>query len=754
MTRFHRFPGDNGSHPISSKKRPISFLVLHFLQAAVLLITSFLMPQTIQAQTSGNQDTYTFAEFGYQEAVLNGPFDQATYAFGIPGSWDFQEGTSLQLNLAVYIETPQTTNREDGEEHFGGFLQVRFNRQVFESVLIDGSGDLSLEFSIPETAYQPTYSQNRHHLEITLTNDAYCSRDLHTTVVIKPSSRLVLPHIEQEISPGIDQLPWPFFQENALTEQRAILVMPDDPTPQELQAVLTVSAGLGRMTGDDFELSMVKESALKNIQKSSTGLIFVGQYEHLNLVSEVDWPSSMLVLNNNYPEDGILQVAASPWNSALPVLLITGKTHGGLLKAARAFGLGEIIGNLEPNLGVIQGINPSRMNSSPVTDRTLADLGYPSEVVDRFGTVRRNFDFYLPAGWTAAEDAYFELVYSHSELIDFTRSGLMIALNGQPIASREFGQQTSSGATLPAAIPSELLKPGRNQLQVQAELQPTDPCAFFSHVQTWFSILSSSLLHLPLQEILPGEQYRVLGIAYYPGFLYSSPQPGKIAFLLADLTPPILEATLQLAYDLGAHTDLPLTEISILDINQISSEAAAAYDLIAVGFPEELSFLSDPKVSLPVMFEPESNFPRETNLPVSYLISTNADQGMIMVAESPWNPERTLTAVLGTSPSGLLSASTWMSNPDLRRKLEGNFAITQGEQAFSAQAEYGPDQPEPVQFSPEEPAQTTAPREVPAPVPDWAVPALITVGIAALAVFSYGLNSMLRKKRYGGDLQP
>ena len=61
-------------------------------------------------------------------------------------------------------------------------------------------------------------------------------------------------------------------------------------------------------------------------------------------------------------------------------------------------------------------------------------------------------------------DAYFEIVYGHSSLMDYNSSQIALLLNGQPIGSVRMNDTTASLPTnqLKIMIPPAAIKPGDN----------------------------------------------------------------------------------------------------------------------------------------------------------------------------------------------------------------------------------------------------------------------------------------------------
>jgi len=680
----------NKPHARSHHGRGIfnQFSISRWLSLSILICVLLVAapPQPGLARTPENDFTYPFSAFGYQNRTLYGPFDTETFTFGIPHYWELQSPLRIDLNLDVYIhenDISGASSQKADPALFGGFLEIRFNNQLIESVQLTETGEINLELEIPETAFQPAYSLNRHVLDINLRNEEYCLFDIQTTVVVQPISRLIIPHTQVDPDFSLTKLPWPIFQPDAMLEQTAVMIIPDQPTQADLQAALMVSAGLGRMTGGELRLVTVQESRLSILDRDSQPLIYVGQYDHFNTAETLEGTPALSALVTQFPEDGILQISPSPWKSIHPVLAVTGSSPLGVTKGARAFASGKIFGSIYPTAGIVKNISPYTYEAYPPIDRTLAELGYDSDIISRAGVIRRTFDFYLPPGTTAERDAYFELHYTHSSFLNVDQSGLVIYLNESPINSTRFGQETSAVRELQSALPPELLKPGLNHIQVEADLEPPDICAGFLQNQMWLSIQRDSLLHLPLSEVTTPTGDRTLDIANYPAEFGKSPSPGAISFILPKSSPAAWDVSTKISFDLGNRTGWPLHTFAVHFADDLNRQDMDSRDVFFIGQAKDLPSITEYAGILPAPFQAGSNLPDMEKLEIAYHIDSTMNIGLLEIFPSPWNAERSALAILGTTDQGLYDAAGWLFDPGSSGSLYGNYAVLHQDQALT-----------------------------------------------------------------------
>jgi hypothetical protein len=110
----------------------------------------------------------------------------------------------------------------------------------------------------------------------------------------------------------------------------------------------------------------------------------VGKSSTLSLLQGVALPSPIqsnkFAAQDMHPNDGILQMAVSPWNTGRALLVVGGNSDAGVVKAAQALSNENVqtIGNHD--LALVADVAPltaPQANSAiPRDTRTFAELGY------------------------------------------------------------------------------------------------------------------------------------------------------------------------------------------------------------------------------------------------------------------------------------------------------------------------------------------------------------------------------------------
>jgi len=107
------------------------------------------------------------------------------------------------------------------------------------------------------------------------------------------------------------------------------------------------------------------------------------------------------------------------------ILVVSGDTDQGALKAAQAVSTGTLLSDRVPNVSIVQNIQTALASAPQPVDQTLADMGYSRSLFENLGLESNSYRFYIPPGLTVASDARFDLIFGNSELLDYNRSGLL-----------------------------------------------------------------------------------------------------------------------------------------------------------------------------------------------------------------------------------------------------------------------------------------------------------------------------------------
>lgn len=683
------------------------------LIALLALLAAIVGPAEIAAAQAtppadppdADASTLTFARLGAAEMLLRGPADGAYLDFSLPATWALADGAELRLELSSFFAG-------DATRAFGGTLQVMLNGVTLSTLLLDSSGNQSVRIPIAPEALIPTRPDGRHSLALLLDTNEQCASTDQTSLIVRPSSSFQLPH--RLVAPPTDlaRLPYPIVQ-RSLEADAATIVVPDAPSASELQAALTVAAGLGQMTGGMLDLHLTPVGQLSEATRSDNHLIVVGRAAQLPLLQAIDLPAPLdgdrFEAPGAFPDDGIVQLAVSPWDTSKVVLVAGGESDAAVVKAAQAVSSGNIRTGELPNLALVAAVGEPPVADTLSLDQTFAELGYGSQTMYGLGGQYAGYRFDIPPG-LAISEAYLDLVFVHTALLDYDQSALTINLNDEPIASLRLDDNSTSLGGARITLPAGALRAGSNQLTIRADLLPRAVCADPRGNGLWLTIRPESLLHLPLAPADAEHALPAADLSRYPLPFTASPNLSGAAFVLGADDPAGWESAARIALDLGGRMQGAPTGLTVAYADAVPEEVRQERDLLLVGRVDALPLLAELGAALPAPFAPNSVLATEPGAAVTYRLEAGASVGYLQLCSAPWSTDRTVLAVLGSTNEGLTWAGAALTTPTLRAALKGNLAVIRGEQVESRDTRSEASEPPPsADPEPEAEASTDTP---------------------------------------------
>src|SRR5690349_10098001 len=265
-----------------------------------------------------NEATVTFGELGFQETSLVSPFDSTRVLFSIPANWRLVPGGEVQLEYEVTLTGADVGLIGTEQNPYGGSLSITFNDQLVSTIELNELGTRTMTLSLPAESLTSVRDDGRHQLTIALNAQFSCLYNIRALVVIKPTSTFKLPFEVSSPLLDLSRLPVPFHLRNALLPDKTLVVIPNEPDVNEMQAALNLMAGFGSLVGETFDFGLTTAEELNDDLLAASNLIFVGRPEQFDLLSDVQFPlavadKSFTDLPAESQTDGVIEMAVSPW---------------------------------------------------------------------------------------------------------------------------------------------------------------------------------------------------------------------------------------------------------------------------------------------------------------------------------------------------------------------------------------------------------------------------------------------------------
>jgi cellulose synthase operon protein B len=657
-----------------------------------------------QAGLVSDPNIVTWEMLGLNETQLDGPYDSTYLSFGLPADWKLTEGSTLNLSLGIFVNASVQNQSNPAITSSGlstpvgaigaGTLTVYLNSTTLIVLPLDQVGEVEKNIQIPLDAFKTTNNNGFVEVSIVLNSDPSCYNFYQTNVVVRTSSYFTLPHELVRPDTSLMNFPRPIYQDSFIPSS-VLVVIPDQPSAADLQAALTVAAGLDKLSSGNLTIDMVTLGKLTPEQETVNHLIFVGNSASLPILRQLQLPlpvdGGQFKVPGGSADDGLVQLVDSPWNNANVILVVSGNTDSGTIKAAQAVSNGVFRSNKFPNLAIVQEVQTTPVLSPQPTDQTLDSLGYKGRLFESRGVGSISYYFNIPLGWTVSSDANFGLIFGHSALINYNNSGIVVLLNGKPIGSVRMSDATAGLSTnkVLITIPASAVIPGKNRLEVRVNLLPNDECASRDARGLWVNVWPESTLHLPLM-LMPINPASNLGLASYPAPFSYYPLLDNTAFVLQHNDLESWKAALKIAAFLGSNANGPVVALKVYYGDNLPETERSKYNFLIIGRPSQMPVMGEINSNLPISFLEGSDILSGGNFQVTYRISPDSPMGYMEMLPSPWNPDNVILAVLGNTPQGLNWATLSLIDSSLRYRLAGNFAIINDKQIITTDTRSSP----------------------------------------------------------------
>ncbi len=648
---------------------------------------------------TGEQAVLSFSQLGQDNLIMKGPYSFQQLRYSLPANWAFQNGATLQLKITTNRVIDAVDEIPEGL-YSGAEMSVTYNNQIIE-ILPLRAGNETYDISIPESALSSVRNDGRQELVLFLDAGVDCENPYNTTtVIVSSTSQFILPYIEQRPETDLTNLPFPVYQADSVFPVNSVMVVPDSPTVDEMQAALIVSAGFGRMTRNVDPFPLVPVGQLTQESQETSNLIFIGKASSLAILGEATLPVPLV--NGSFTrqemqsDDGVLQMTFSPWNDGRTLLIVSGNSDAGVVKAAKAFSTGEVQTGSNQNLAIIADAMSSELaqdtgsdSNLPEAKRTFSELGYDDTItISGIGRGSANIEFYIPPGFDVGEDAYLDLTFLNSATMDYARSGMTIYLNSTRVGSSRLTDETAATVTQRFKIPASSVLPGNNRLVIEADLVPLSACSIVEFSGLWVTILPESILNLPLEpSSANGSASQDLSVYPYP--FIDFPTLSDVLFVIPPDSPSSWTVAANVATGLGRNTNSSIYALEVAYDGSLSDDIRMNHHIVVVGLPQQLDILGELESSLPVPFETGSNVAVFTNQQVVYRFDSGVNLGYLEILPSPWSASNMILVVTGNSDEGVMQAGITLFEGALRSRLRGNFALIKGEQIVTADTRIG-----------------------------------------------------------------
>lgn len=462
--------------------------------------------------------------------------------------------------------------------------------------------------------------------------------------------------------PDLARFPEPFLRPTLL-EGKVAVILPNEPSSSDFSAAASVAARFGQASGGKpFEAKLYTANQVDQQLRAGSDLVVIGRPDTNPFLHELSPGLPLKVSQGSSaqgfvdernvpipPENGVLQMVRSPWDSRFTVLVVSGGNDEGVHRAVRTLSSRLGMKTLQGPYAIISRAQEElRQGEAQGADRpaqvSLRQLGMADSTVKGAGKHIVAFNLDAPpvsSGTTATLD----LVLTYSPLLDPDRSSAQVSVNGTLVWSQFLRPQGSERSTQRIQLPAASLRPGVNSIAVGFNLYavPAKSLGPEAKERQWAVLHSDTAISFPI-----GGEQPPLDLINYPYPFVADGTPSN-SYLVLPEGGEMLANGLQIAVALGRQSLGQSTEMRAGLASQLTDAAKREYNLVAYGLPENNGVVAEVGPKLPLALEAESRRSLQRTELVLLGIKDAASLGIVELVPSPWNDQKALLVVSGTS---------------------------------------------------------------------------------------------------------
>ena len=488
----------------------------------------------------------------------------------------------------------------------------------------------------------------------------------------------------------LGKLPAPIIR-NVIPETEVAVVVPDQPSTSLISSAASVAARFGQWSsGRPMKTMLHTASQLSPTIKVGRDMVVIGE-PGANPVLDDLLPSLPLkfrreaegfrfIDENGSPIDptsGILQLVVSPWDQRTTVLVLSGGNDEGVRRAVRTVSSRLAMKSLQGPYAIVNAATEELKRGEADEEEkntisiSLAQLGLTDTTAKGFGSPATTFSLDVPPVDNQV-GAYMDMIISYSPLVDPILSSVTLGLNGTPVRTLALKTESSQRSTQRVHLPAANLKPGLNSVTVTFNLYAKGSdwyCMPPAEERAWAVLHADSTFNLPL-----GPDAASLDLANYPYPFVLQGSAANTLLVFPDQQ-DLLATSLQVAVALGKQSVGNSTEMQAVLESQLTDEIKKKYHLVVFSAPTGSGLVTELAPTLPMALEPGSRRSLQKAEATLLGIKDAANLGIVELIPSPWNSDRALLLVSGTTAEMARQTTAALEG----RFLPGNIALVTGD---------------------------------------------------------------------------
>ncbi len=600
-------------------------------------------------------------------ATVRGVYVTKDYWFDLSEDWDFNEPSVLDLRFShtSILVRQQST------------LTVMMNGAALQTIYLDSTNEklASLLVKIPARVFKG--GPNTLSIVIKMRSELkdLCD-DVHNPglwTLLEKESVLDVNYDEKRIVPDLAHFPSDYANPDLLHSKakervHAVIIVPSEPTPTELEAYGALATLFGQEIGLGLgEFRVMTRDKIDPAFLKDRHIVLVGGLEFIKEFTGGQWQLPVPTGEIAETEAGQLMEFASPFNPHRRLLVVTGRNDASMRLVAEHLKTPGSVRNLKG--ASVAFDKPPAFEVEPETKAEAAfvvrlqDMKM-SDLMER-GKFYHSLTFTLPNPFVGKvkDGAFIRIAMSHSDLLLPQSSSLLVKVNGEPVKSIRLTKDTAPRNTWDVKIPLQYLGSRWLTFEMELFMDIGDPDCYYNHPEmAWFTLHNDTFLYLPV-DTASGET-----LANYP---YMFLAWNRFDHLTAVFAEPVTNGSLTAVFNILTFLSQSLRAPTYVDLAVTTSKQLTPEqqknNLLVVG--PIGSLLADPTWSqvLPKELTTRAGTPGATDILNS--------AGFLALSKSPFDASRRVLAVGGRSDDEINLSAPYLYAPGSVEWVRGTLAI-------------------------------------------------------------------------------
>ncbi len=491
-------------------------------------------------------------------------------------------------------------------------------------------------------------------------NDQVCTIDYtyDNWLHLFNTSSINVIYTPKALSGGIHDFSQRFSGIDTIKSNRSILTLPENSTGAELESATYALSGFAKANKlSDKTIPLLPYRA--DTIKGKDAIVLIAMYDRVP--SEL---KAQLSTSSDLATHALLQVVTK---NTQPTLVVTSKDENLLIKAGRLIANGELIGQINSDLKVIDDATEVAAPALSISSNVFF-----TETGDKLtGPYHQEQTYFvtLPSNRSIADSGKISLDFRYAENLDFDRSMVTVSINDTPIGSKKLTKELANGDRLNLTVPQSLNITGNFSVTVAFDLEMIGAkCITGKEQMPWAYISKDSVMRLNTKD-----RTELLFNNYPYPFLRDGIYNHVAVVLPQEMDDYAYQSIANVFNLLGQYASGNTGDIHFYK-DSVTTENLKNNNVIAIGTYKNNKVIRDHNDQLYFKYNGDGTTIR-SNEKMSIEEQYGAQIGTLQLIESPYEAGRALLVATGVSSENYYLASKLISSEQNKWKVYGDGVV-------------------------------------------------------------------------------